>query len=200
MKLIMENWREYLDDSSPLNVVYFGGFKPPHKGHAAIVEEYLSMPDVKRVFIMFGWSPRKSDDGTVILDDRHARRAWELIVPTLSDPSRVIIAPVTKGNTMVRAAEMAWDNKLSGERITAGFGAKEPYYGETFMKIIDSLAASKGPPAARPVMVSTNINIPSISASKIRNAAAVRDMETLSAAIPDEVSVEDYLNVLLEDP
>ena len=35
-------------------VAYFGGFKPPHKGHLAVVEEYLSMPDVLSVYVVYG--------------------------------------------------------------------------------------------------------------------------------------------------
>ena len=46
-------------------VAYFGGFKPPHKGHLAVVEEYLSMPDVLSVYVVYGQKPRSSKDRKV---------------------------------------------------------------------------------------------------------------------------------------
>ena len=154
------------------------------------------MPEVKRVFILFGWSPRLSDDGKIKLDDRHSQRVWDLFLPALSDPSRVYITPVSEGNAMVYAAKMAWDNKLSGERITAGYGDKEPRYGQVFMNIVNSLSSTMGAPAATPVMVPTFANVPAISATRVRNAASTGDMRTIASAVPAGVSPDEYLNIL----
>ncbi|HAI41622.1 MAG TPA: hypothetical protein DCM40_27665, partial [Maribacter sp.] len=62
MRKIFENWKTFIseDEEKPLIVAFFGGFKPPHKGHLAVVEDYLSMPDVERVYIIFGQKPRMS--------------------------------------------------------------------------------------------------------------------------------------------
>ena len=61
-------------------VAYFGGFKPPHKGHLAVVEEYLSMPDVLSVYIVYGDKVRKSKDNSVTLNAQHAKSIWDLFV------------------------------------------------------------------------------------------------------------------------
>ena len=70
-------------------VAYFGGFKPPHKGHLAVVEEYLSMPDVQTVYVVYGDKNRLSADGKVILNSNHTKMVWELFISTLDQPERV---------------------------------------------------------------------------------------------------------------
>ena len=135
MKLVMESWRHYLkEQNDPLAVVYFGGFKPPHKGHLAVVEEYLSMPSVEMVYIVFSDSERDSTDGSLILDGRHSQSVWELFLSVTSMPDKVKILPPTSSSPIVAAAELAWLPELSGKRITAGFGAKELHRIEVLVK------------------------------------------------------------------
>tara|TARA_Y100001970_G_scaffold291313_1_gene427972 strand:+ start:1391 stop:1981 length:591 start_codon:yes stop_codon:yes gene_type:complete len=193
----MENWRNFLkEDSTPLVVVYFGGFKPPHKGHVAVVEEYLSMPNVEKVYILFGNSPRKSMDRSVVLDGSHSQQVWNLFKSSMSQPDKVKILPPTSLNTMIAAAEMAWLPELTGKQITAGFGAKEPKYGQSFVRLVDSLSKKKGHPVASPVAVPTKVNLPSISASKIREALAAKDVTFLQSVLPSGVSIDQYINIL----
>jgi len=197
MKTLMESWRHYLkEQSSPLAVVYFGGFKPPHKGHLAVVEEYLSMSDVERVYILFGHSPRRSSDGSIVLDGSHSQAVWDAFVSTLSQSDKVTVLPPTRSNTMIAAAELAWLPELAGRRITAGFGAKEPKYGNSFVGVVQSLAKEKGAPIATAVAVPSTVNLPAVSSTKIRNALASKDMEYLEQVVPDGVSVQEYINIL----
>ena len=197
MKSLLENWRRYLkEEKIPLNIVYFGGFKPPHKGHFAVVQEYLSMPEVEHVYILFGNKPRQSTNGSVILSGDDSKNIWDLFIPAMSDPSKVtVLDPVSK-NTMIAAAELAWLPKLSGKRISAGFGAKEPKYGKSFVGIVNSLSKKMGPPMATPVAVPTVANVPSVSATKVRDALSQKDVSYLQDVVPDGVSVEDYINIL----
>jgi len=196
MKLIMENWRSFLkEDSTPLVVIYFGGFKPPHKGHLAVVEEYLSMPEVERVYILFGTSPRHSADRSLYLDETHSQAVWHLFLDSLSS-DKVTVLPPTSGNTMVAAAELAWLPELSGKRITAGYGAKEPKYGQSFIRVVESLAEEKGQPLAIPVATPSSIDVPGVSSTKIREALVQKDMKYLEQAVPAGVSVEEYINIL----
>lgn len=197
MKSLLENWKNYVkEEKSPLNVVYFGGFKPPHKGHFAVVQEYLSMPEVEHVYILFGDSPRTSTDRSVILTGNHSKAIWELFVESMSQPSKVTVLPPTSKNTMVAAAELAWLSELSGKRITAGFGAKEPKYGKSFVGVVNSLSKKMGTPAANPVAIPTVANVPSVSSTKIRDALSKRDIDYLQGVVPEGVSVEKYINIL----
>ena len=196
MKKLFENFRNFTESNKPLVITYFGGFKPPHKGHLAVVEEYLSMPEVEKVYILFGDSPRMSDDGSVVVDGRTSKAVWELLLDTISDSSRVEIVSGFSGNPMVKAAELAWDDKLTGRRISAGYGSKEPEYGERFLKVIKSVENRVGPPVAEPVMVPTKTFVQGVSATKIRNAVASDDMETIAATIPAQVSAQEYIDTI----
>ena len=80
-------------------VAYFGGFKPPHKGHLAVVEEYLSMPDVLSVYVVYGNSARASTDRKIRLNGEHTRSIWDLFISTLDDPTRVKLVKA-EGNTL----------------------------------------------------------------------------------------------------
>ena len=198
MKLIFENWNNFLEEdksNKPLVVVYFGGFKPPHKGHLAVVEEYLSMPDVQAVYILFGNKTRSSSDGSVVIGAETAKRLWGLLLKEVPK-DKVIGKIATKDNPIGEAAEMAWDERLEGKRITPGFGSKEPYYGKVFNSLIKAVESRIGPPVAEPVLVPTVVNLPNISATKLRDAIAINDLETIEEMIPSNVKVEDYIKIL----
>ena len=176
-------------------VAYFGGFKPPHKGHLAVVEEYLSMPDVLSVYVVYGQKARASTDRKVRLNANHTKSVWDLFISTLDDPTRVKLVEA-EGNTLVEAASLAWSPELAGSTITAGYGAKEPEYGSRFVNVINSMQADRGIPLATPVMVPTSSNEPSISSTMIRNALATNDTCYLEGVVPRGVCVRDYINIL----
>jgi citrate lyase synthetase len=176
-------------------VAYFGGFKPPHKGHLAVVEEYLSMPDVQTVYVVYGDKNRLSADGKVILNSNHTKMVWELFISTLDQPERVKLVKAD-GNTLVAAASLAWSDEVAGSTITAGYGAKEPVYGKKFIAIVQSLTKEKGHPLAEPVMVPTHSNEPSISSTLIRSALSTNDLTYLKDVVPTGVKCEEYLNIL----
>ena len=176
-------------------VAYFGGFKPPHKGHLAVVEEYLSMPDVLSVYVVYGQKARVSTDRKVRLNANHTKSVWDLFISTLDDPTRVKLVEA-EGNTLVEAASLAWSPEVAGSTITAGYGAKEPEYGSRFVNVINSMQANRGNPLATPVMVPTSSNEPSISSTMIRNALATNDTSYLEGVVPRGVCVRDYINIL----
>ena len=198
VRKIFETWKKFFNEAEqpPLVVAFFGGFKPPHKGHLAVVEDYLSMPDVERVYIIFGQKPRMSSDGSVVIDAEDSRAIWELFLSGIFGGDRVQLIESHVGNPVIKAAELAWDESLSGKRITAGFGPKESSYGNMFLKIIDATKKRVGNPIAVPVMVSSNVDVPSVSATMIRDAIASGDVEFIKSAIPNWVNAEEYINLL----
>ena len=176
-------------------VAYFGGFKPPHKGHLAVVEEYLSMPDVLSVYVVYGNKTRTSSDRKIRLNAEHTKGVWDLFISTLDDATRVKLIEA-EGNTLVEAANLAWSPELAGSTITAGYGAKEPEYGHRFVNVVNSMQADRGIPMATPVMVPTSSNEPSISSTMIRNALATNNTSYLEGVVPTGVCVRDYINIL----
>ncbi len=198
MRKIFENWKTFLneDETEPLVVAFFGGFKPPHKGHLAVVEDYLSMSDVEKVYIIFGPKPRLSSDGSVVIAAEDSKAVWELFLSGIFGSEKVELVESQLANPVIKAAELAWDESLSGRRITAGFGPKESSYGKMFLKIINATQKRVGAPVASPVMVSSNVDVPSVSATMIRDAIANNDIEFVKSAIPHWVDVEEYINLL----
>lgn len=183
---------------TPLVVVYFGGFKPPHKGHNAIVDEYLTQKGASKVIIMFGPTARYSEDGTVEVDGKKAYAAWKLFTQEY-DNEQVEVMPIASGSPMNAAAELAWDDRFAGYRISPGYSAKEPHYGDIFMGIISSKTGEFGrPPVAMPVLVPAETNIPSISATKLRNAIASGDVSSIDQMVPSDVNSNDYYNIMRE--
>ena len=184
------------DEVSPLVVAFFGGFKPPHKGHLAVVEDYLSMPDVEKVYIVFGQKPRKSSDESVIIDAQDTRAIWNLFLSGIVGGDKVELVEDFTGNPIIKAAELAWDDSLVGKRLTAGFGPKESSYGSTFLKIVSATEKRVGEPVVTPVMVPSSVDVPSVSATMIRDAIASGDIEFIKSAIPSWVNAEEYINLL----
>jgi len=182
---------------TPLVVAYFGGFKPPHKGHNAVVDEYLGQRGADKVLILFGPTPRHSDDGSVSIDGEKSRQAWELF--TEEYPSdRVEIMVVESGSPMLAAAKLAWDDRFAGHRLSPGYSEKDPKYGDLFLRTIKGLAKELGKPKATLVLVPSKTNLPDISATNIRNAIASDDIQTITNSIPDDVNPSDYLSIMKE--
>ena len=70
MSLIFESWRKYLVEQKQKYVILIpGGFKPPHRGHVFLINEYANHPDVEKVIVFVGSSPRQSDDKTIHMKD-----------------------------------------------------------------------------------------------------------------------------------
>ena len=67
-----------------------------------------------------------------------------------------------------------------------------------FIKVkIDATKKRVGNPIAMPVMVSSNVDVPSVSATMIRDAIASGDVEFIKSAIPNWVNAEEYIPLLL---
>ena len=191
VKILKEN------KERPLVVAYFGGFKPPHKGHNAIVDEYLTQLGASKVLILFGPNPRYSDDKSVAIDGEKSRQAWELFTKEYSS-EQVEIMMIDRGSPMLAAARLAWDERFAGYRISPGFSEKDSKYGRTFLRVIEGLSKELGPPIATPVLISSKTNLPDISATNVRNAIASNNMGTIANSIPSDVDSSDYLSIMKE--
>tara|TARA_A100000172_G_C3018166_1_gene102219 strand:- start:270 stop:479 length:210 start_codon:yes stop_codon:yes gene_type:complete len=65
-----------------------------------------------------------------------------------------------------------------------------------FNSLIKAVESRIGPPVAEPVLVPTVVNLQNISATKLRDAIAINDLETIEEMIPSNVKVEDYIKIL----
>ena len=118
-----------------------------------------------------------------------------MYLSSIGSPNKVEIITGFKGSPLAKAASMAFNEELKGMRITAGFTPKAPSYGKRFIDVVRAIERSKGPPLLQPVSISPNTNVPWISATRLRNALASGDANSIRKMIPDEVSVEEYISL-----
>ena len=172
-----------------------GGFKPPHKGHYAMIENYAEMANVESVVILSGDKPREgitkemsqqlfelygglSDKVQFVDHNLPFRAAFEKLgeeefVNQFSDDVTFALGCSDKGNDEKRATNFArWFEKNPDQNI---------------------LNVNVGTLSPCPVESSEGIEL---SASKMREAARDGDDETLQLHIPENVDLESVKNIL----
>ena len=101
-------------------VVFPGKFKPPHRGHLALVanmSQHLVRPQ-DRVLVLISPLSVKTDDGLEI-SAKDSKKLWKLYLESrnLSDKVNVLISPI---NSPVQAAYAALDNEIDGFETLPG--------------------------------------------------------------------------------
>jgi len=167
-----------------------GGFKPPHKGHYALLESYAQMPNVESVVVFTGSKPREgvtremseqlfelygglSDKIMFVEDDRPMTAAFEKLeeqgfVSQFSDDVVFTLGCGDKGKDSARAQIFQeWWNKNEDKNI---------------------LNIKVGNIGACPAQTADAGEI--LSASSMRKAARERDDETLKAHVPEGVDLD----------
>ena len=171
-----------------------GAFKPPHRGHLAMVAEYAKM--AKRVIVFMSPLPRKLDDGREMGFDM----AYQLWQPYLSSAGlsnvKVLESPVNSpvGATFkfVANEEQNADWAQPGESVVLGVsnkGGDESRFGDKAQKYAaEGVTVLAGPEYT--VNVSGNAFTDTrtgeaLSASTMRSAISSGDLETFTEYLPE---------------
>ena len=173
-----------------------GGFKPPHRGHYAMIENYAKMTDVEAVVVLSGDKPREgvtkemsqelfdlygglSDKVQFVDDNQPLRAAFEKLgeedfVGRFSDGVTFVMGCSNKGADEARATNFAkwFKNNPDKNVLNVDVG------------VLGACAAEMG-----------GGEIP-LSASSMRKAAREVDDETLKAHIPKNVDIEAVKAIL----
>ena len=123
------------------------------------------MPQVKKVYILFGQKPRTNTEGEFYFHTDDTEKVWNLYLEKAGIGESVDVIPVS-GSPAVFAAQMAFEDQFSGMNITPGFSPKEPSYGQRFTDIVNGLQKKLGEPKATLKFVPSNVNIENVSATK----------------------------------
>tara|TARA_A100001015_G_scaffold179887_1_gene200072 strand:- start:2550 stop:3161 length:612 start_codon:yes stop_codon:yes gene_type:complete len=200
MNLIFESWRQYLAEQEQKYIILVpGGFKPPHKGHVFLIEEYASHPDVEKVVVIFGSTPRRSDDNSIVIDVEKTIEIFNLY-GLFSNPKIELMRASAKvsstgkqyENPFVDAVDYVQNADLESHRnniVAIGYPTKESNRGEQFLK---ATAGAEITTSLPPIVPQSD----QISATRLRNAIANKDEEVIKDSLPDPLMYDEFMNII----
>ena len=200
MKKLFESWRHYLTEQEQKYIILIpGGFKPPHRGHVFLINEYANHPDIEKVIIIVGSSARSSDDNSIIIDVDKTIKIFDLY-GVFSNPKIELMRAKTKisstgkeyENPFVDAVDYVKNADLESHRnniIAIGYPTKEPSRGEMFLRATAGAEIATGLPPIIPLS-------DEISATRLRNAIANEDEEIIKDSLPDFSMYERFMNII----
>ena len=184
-----------------------GAFKPPHRGHLAMIAEYAKM--AKRVIVFMSPLARDLPDGRKMTFDM-AYQLWDSYLKSAGlNNVKVLESPVNSpvGATFkfVANEEENPDWAQEGEAVVLGvstkggddsrFSAKAQQYAKDGVKVLAGGEYAVDP--SGPEFTDSRTGKP-LSATVMRTAIAERDLETFSEYLPQPLrgSAEEILNKL----
>ena len=200
MDFIFENWKKYVVEQGQKYIILIpGGFKPPHKGHVSMIKQYAAHPDVERVIVIVGSALRYSDDESVSIDINKTMKIFDLY-GTFDDPKIELMRAKRKisstgkeyENPFIDAIDFVDDADIEKYRnniIAIGHPTKEPNRGRAFLNATKGAEIATGLPPIVP-------EADEISATRLRNAIANKDEETIKQSLPDDSMYEQFMNII----
>jgi len=189
------------DIPMPVNERYVvlipGGFKPPHKGHYSMIENYAKMPNVEAVVIISGDKPREG------VTKEMSRQLFNLY-GGLSNKIMFIDDNLPLRAAFEKLGEEEFVNQFSTEAIYTlgcsdkdGDEARAANFAKWFVRNPDKniLSVNVGALGACPAEASDS---GALSASSMRKAARDGDDETLRAHVPDGVDLNAVKSILVK--
>ena len=200
MKYLFENWRQYIVEQNQKYVILIpGGFKPPHRGHVFLINEYASHPDVDEVIIFVGSTTRSSSDGSITIDIDKTMKIFDLY-GILNNPKIKLIRATTKTsskgkeyeNPFVDAIDYVSNADIEKYRdniFAVGYPTKEKSRGKIF---VDATKGAEIMTSLPPIVP----NADHISATRLRNAIANKDEDIIKESLPDASMYDDFMNII----
>ena len=162
-----------------------GSFKPPHKGHLAIVKGYSKLAD--KVIVMVSPLPRELPDGTLVSFDI-SKKIWDIYLESEGLADKVVIMQ-SPFSSPVRAAYEFVGNKDNnpefaqpGQTIIMGVSTKggdETRFANDVAKYAHEGVTTEVKPLK---------SLGNISATDMRKAIEKGDKEKLAKFLPDSVN------------
>lgn len=170
----MISFKQFLEklENAETIAVLPGGFKPPTNGHFQALENILQSADKGVVFI--GKSPR---DG---IDQEMAYQIWNIYVPYLSKPVKIIKSPVTPVQSTYDLAV-----EHNNVNLIVGAGAKDS-------DITRYNSFIKNPEKYPHVEIKQiDIQGGGISGTKVREMIAMKDPTVVDYFVPQQIRETD---------
>ena len=175
------------EESKGVTVLLPGGFKPPHAGHLELAMSYYSLPQVSKVVILVGPSPR---DG---ITRQQSMKIWKLLlkdVPNIEVQPTEVESPLTAAYKYIETAPagtyaLAASNKGSDYIRVKKFVEDHGINGKYKR---DSIAVVELPLDTRPLLYkgrSDTNNGKGVSASVLRADLKAQDLKNFATNYPN---------------
>ena len=175
-----------------------GGFKPPHKGHKSMIEQYAAHPEVEKVIVFIGSVTRASSDGSIVISLDQSLKIFDLYGIT-NNPKIEIRTATKRLSSKGKEYEnpffdtIDFVNKANPEdyknkTLTIGYPDKEISRGNIFLGAVKTQISVSVPPI-----------IPRcchISATRLRDAIANKDEEIIKDSLPDPAMYDEFMNII----
>jgi len=199
MKQLIENWKVFLSEQEGQYIVLIpGGFKPPHKGHKSMIDQYAAHPKVEKVIVFIGSVTRTSSNGDVIIGLDQSLKIFDLYGITNNPKIEIRTASKrlsSKGKEYenpffdtIEFVNKANPEDYKNKTLTIGYPDKETSRGNIFLNAVNTQISVSVPPI-----------IPSadhISATRLRDAIANKDEEVIKDSLPDPAMYEEFMNIV----
>jgi len=181
-----------------------GAFKPPHKGHLAMVEHYADLVDQVYIFISpLTRGALSKEEAVVGFGD--SRKIWNVYLENAGLQNKVtVLDNPSQFNSPVQMAYEFSENKKDdpdlaqvGDEILFGASVKEDKYGKPDW--VRFKGASKyvrlGAKAAGVELHASPSYFEGLSATNFRQALFKKDFSKIKTFLPDGVEPEEILNI-----
>lgn len=164
-----------------------GGFKPPHKGHVAMIKHYLTKGGAEKVLVFMGKKPRpvKNPDTHETVDHidfMKAKKLWDIYLSNENLSHRVKIVESSDKGPLYDAYKYIETESQSGDYIILGLSEKDP---ERFkdVKKVKPKGVTIETDNFSPIKTFADSNV-GISGIDFREAIAVQDRKEILNFIP----------------
>jgi len=180
-----------------------GGFKPPHKGHLAMVDHYSKLSDIVFVFISPLSRGSKSDEAEVSFNQ--SKKIWNLYINSEGLGNvKIIDRPATFNSPVQMAYEFSENKKDEpylaqlGDRILFGASEKADQNGNPdWMRFQNAQKYVRdGAIAGDPAEFASPVFFDGLSATDFRKALNNANVEEINQFLPQNVDSSEILSIL----
>ena len=185
-----------------------GGFKPPHKGHLAMVQHYSKLSDIVFVFISPLSRGSKSNEAEVSFNQ--SKKIWNLYINNNEGLGnvKIIDRPATYNSPVQMAYEFSENKKdepylaQAGDRILFGASEKADSKGKPdWMRFENAQKYVRdGAVAGDPAEFASPVFFDGLSATDFRKALHETNVEAINEFLPENVDSSEILSILGIDP
>ena len=184
-----------------------GGFKPPHKGHLALVMHYANSSDV--VYIFISPLPRGAPGDEAEVTFSQSKQIWNLYLDAAGLSNVKVIDRPSSNNSPVQMAYEFSENKKDepylaqpGDRILFGASEKADSKGKPdWMRFQNAQKYVRdGAVAGDPAEFASPVFFDGLSATDFRKALYKASVEEINEFLPKNVDSSEILSILGIDP
>jgi len=165
-----------------------GGFKPPHAGHYALVEQFAKMSEVQKIYIFISPKERVGHTATnsKTITANMSKQLWELY--THNDPRFVI--QITKATPIIAVYELV-DSLKPGDTLLLGQSEKEENtpFARRFDGIQKHIDKHNLGVIVKPI--TTPVFAGKVSGTEVREIIARGDKKQFFSILPQHLSIKE---------